>query len=124
MTRVSLAGVFAAAALAAGCSRPAQSAADTATASSTAASAATPQVDTVSTTTQVTTSSSTVTRKPSGKKLSSGKKSSGDVTHRAGANNSVRSTDPTPNDSILGRDSVIRFPIRRLPTASSSPVKR
>jgi hypothetical protein len=26
--------------------------------------------------------------------------------------------------NILGRDSVIRFPIRRLPTASSTPAKR
>jgi hypothetical protein len=118
MTKLSLAGVFAAAALAAGCSRPAQSAADTATASSPAASAATPQVDTVSTTTQVTTSSSTVMRK------SSGRKSAGSTTHKMGPTNSVRSTDPTRNDSILGRDSVIRFPIRRLPTASSSAVKR
>jgi hypothetical protein len=79
--------------------------------------AATPRLDTLSTTTEVTTSS-TVTR------TSSGKKSSGPTTHKTGANNSVRSTDSTAKDSILGRDSVIRFPIRRLPTASSSPVKR
>lgn len=118
MTRQALAGAFVAAVLAAACSRPAQSAADTAVASSTADQAATPRVDTLSTTTEVTTSSSTVTRK------SSGKKSSGSTIHKTGVSNSVRSTDTTAKDSILGRDSVIRFPIRRLPTASSSPVKR
>jgi hypothetical protein len=37
---------------------------------------------------------------------------------------SVQSTVSAGKDSVLGRDSVIRFPIRRLPTASSSPVKR
>jgi hypothetical protein len=117
MRRQALAGAFVAAVLAAGCSRPAQSAADTAVASSTADQAATPRVDTLSTTTEVTTSSSTVTRKSSGKK-------SGSTIHKTGVSNSVRSTDTTAKDSILGRDSVIRFPIRRLPTASSSPVKR
>jgi hypothetical protein len=55
---------------------------------------------------------------------SSGKKSSGSATHKTSPTNSVRSTDSVAKDSILGRDSVIRFPIRRLPTASSSPVKR
>jgi hypothetical protein len=39
-------------------------------------------------------------------------------------NNSVKAGDAAPRDSIIGRDSVIRFPIHRLPTASSSPVKR
>jgi hypothetical protein len=113
---IPLAGAFAAVALAAGCSRHAQSAADTATAASTATQSATP-VDTVSTTTEVTTSS-TVTR------TSSAKKSSGATIRKTGANSSVRSSDSAAKDSILGRDSVIRFPIRRLPTASSSPVKR
>ena len=118
MTKLSLAGAFAAVVLAAGCSRPAQSAADTATASSTATQIATPSVDTLSTTSEVTSSSSTVTR------TSPGKKSPGSTTPKTGVNNSVRTTDASPKDSILGRDSVIRFPIRRLPTASSSPTKR
>jgi hypothetical protein len=117
MTKLPLLGAFSAFLVVAGCSRPAQSAADTATASSTASQAATPAVDTLSTTTQVSTSS-TVTR------TSSGKKSSGSTARKAGVNNSVKAGDAAPKDSIIGRDSVIRFPIRRLPTASSSPVKR
>jgi hypothetical protein len=75
-------------------------------------------VDTQTTTTESTTSVSTVARKPSGKK------SSGSVPRITGSGHSVRATDSVAKDSILGRDSVIRFPIRRLPTASSSPVKR
>ena len=119
MKKLSLVGVFSAIALGAACSRPAQSAADTATATSTTSQVATPAVDTVATTTtEVTTSSSTVRRK------SSGKKASGSTTRKTGTSNSVRSTDPAAKDSVLGRDSVIRFPIRRLPTASSTPVKR
>ena len=118
MTKLSLVGPFAVVVLTAGCGRSAQSTADTATASSAATQPATPVVDTLSTTTEVTTSSSTVTR------TSSGKKSPGSATRKNGVSNSVRSTDSSPKDSILGRDSVIRFPIRRLPTASSTPVKR
>lgn len=118
MTNLSLAGVFAAVTLAAGCSRPAKSAADTSAASSTAAQAAAPRVDTVSTTTEVATSSSTVTRKSSGKKLPVS------PTRKADSNK-ARATDSLAKDpNILGRDSVIRFPIRRLPTASSTPAKR
>lgn len=118
MTKLSLAGAFSAVVLAAACSRPAQSAADTATASSSAMQVAAPPADTVSTTTQVTTSSSsTVTRKAIGKK-------SPGPTRKTGTSKTVRRADSSAKDSILGRDSVIRFPIRRLPTASSSPVKR
>ncbi|MDQ6872019.1 MAG: hypothetical protein M3037_08420 [Gemmatimonadota bacterium] len=116
MTRTSLAGVFSAIVLAAGCARSGQSAADTA--SSTAAQAASVPVDTLAATSESTTSVSTVRRK------SSGKKSSGPVRPKTGTTNSVRSGVTSPRDSILGRDSVIRFPIRRLPTASSSPVRR
>ena len=118
MRNQSLAGVLAAVALAAGCTRSAKSAADTAAASSTAAQAATPRVDTLSATTEVTTSSSTVTR------TTAGNKATGSGTHKKGPNNSVRAADSAAKDSILGRDSVIRFPIRRLPTASSSAIKR
>ena len=118
MMRLSIAGAFSAVILAAACARPEQSAADTATASSTAAGAATIPVDTMATSTESTTSVSRVTHS------SSVKKRSGSAARKTGSANSVRSTEPTAQDSILGRDSVIRFPIRRLPTASSSPVKR
>ena len=117
MTKLSFAGALSAFLLVAGCSRPAQPAADTVAAASAASAKETVPVDTVSTTTEVTTSS-TVTHK------SPVKKSSGSTTRKTGVSNSVRSTDAVPKDSIIGRDSVIRFPIHRLPTASSSPVKR
>ena len=118
MTNLSLAGVFTAVVLAAGCSRSAKSAADTAATSSTAAQATAPRVDTLSTTTEVTTSSSTVTRKTSGKKPPVS-------TTRKVDSNKARAADSLSKDpNILGRDSVIRFPIRRLPTASSTPAKR
>jgi hypothetical protein len=118
MTKLLLVSGFAALAIATGC-KPAKSVADTSAASSTSAQGAT-RVDTVSTTTQVTTSSSTtVSRKPSGKKTPAS------TTRKGDSNKPTRSTDSSAKDpNILGRDSVIRFPIRRLPTASSSPVKR
>ncbi len=113
MTKPLLVSAFAALAVAAAC-KPAESGADTAAASSTPSQMATPRVDTVSTTT-VTTSSSTVTRKPSGKK------SPVSTTRKGDPNKSARSTDSSAKDpNILGRDSVIRFPIRRLPTASTT----
>ena len=118
MTVLSLVGAFSVVVFAAACARPDQPAADTATASSTANQAATVPVDTIATSTESTKSVSTVTRK------SPGKRSPTSSTRKTGPTNSVRSTDPSVQDSILGRDSVIRFPIRRLPTASSSPVKR
>src|ERR1700674_6043811 len=104
MTKLSLAGAFSAVVLAAGCSRPAQSAADTATASSSVTQVATPPADTVSTTTVTTSSSSTVTHK------SSGKKSSGPTTRKTGTKNAVCSADASSKDSILGPVSVILFP--------------
>jgi hypothetical protein len=72
-----------------------------------------PQPDTLSTTATVTASTSTVTR------TSAGKKSTGSAARKTSPNNSVRPADSARSDSILGRDSVIRLPIRRLP-----PVKR
>jgi hypothetical protein len=119
MTKLLLVSGFAALAIATGC-KPAESAADTSAASSTSAQGAPPRVDTVSTTTQVTTSSSsTVIGKPSGKKTPAS------TTRKGDSNKATRSTDSSAKDpNILGRDSVIRFPIRRLPTASSTPPKR
>jgi hypothetical protein len=118
MTKLLLVSGFAALAIATGC-KPAESAADTSAASSTSAQGTPPPVDTVSTTTQVTTSSSTVIGKPSGKKTPAS------TTRKGDSNKATRSTDSSAKDpNILGRDSVIRFPIRRLPTASSTPPKR
>lgn len=114
MIRTLLVGACAGLTMATGC-KPAESAADTAAASSTPAQMATPRVDTASTTTQVTTSSSTVTRKKSGRK------SPATTTRKGDPSKSARSTDSSAKDpNILGRDSVIRFPIRRLPTASTT----
>jgi hypothetical protein len=59
-----------------------------------------------------------VTRKTSGKKPPVS-------TTRKVDSNKARAADSLAKDpNILGRDSVIRFPIRRLPTASSTPAKR
>ena len=118
MTRLSLAGAVSAIVMAGGCARSQQSVADTATASSTATPRASVAVDAIPTTTESTTTVSTVTRKVPGKKSTTA------GTRKTVPSNSIRPTDSVAKDSILGRDSVIRFPIRRLPTASSSPVKR
>jgi hypothetical protein len=109
MTKLSLAGAFAVGVFVAACERPEQSAADTAAASSTAATASVPQADTLSTTTTAAASTSTVTR------ASAGKKSTGSAARKT-TNHPVRAADSAHGDSILGRDSVIRLPIRRLPT--------
>jgi cytoskeletal protein RodZ len=106
MTKLSLAGAFAVVLFAAACERPDQSAADTTAASSTQATTSAPQTDTLSTTT--TASTSTVTR------ASTGKKSTGSAARKT--TKPVHAADSAHGDSILGRDSVIRFPIRRLPT--------
>jgi len=116
--RLSLAAGLAGLAFGAACGRPDRAAADTAVASSTNTPAAAATVDTLATTTESTSSVSTVTRTSPARKLS------GSVPHKNGATNSVQSPPTTGKDSVLGRDSVIRFPIRRLPTASSTPVKR
>jgi len=118
MTRLSIAAALTAITLTVSCARPENSSADTATASSTATEAARPLVDTLATTTESTKSVSTVTR------TSRARKPLGSAASKAVTTSSARSINAVPRDSVLGRDSVIRFPIRRLPTASSSPVKR
>jgi hypothetical protein len=107
MTKLSLAGAFAVVVLAAACERPDQSAADTAAAASAIeATKSAPQTDTLSKTTIA--STSTVAR------ASAGKKSTGSAARKA--TKPIRAADSAYGDSILGRDSVIRLPIRRLPT--------
>jgi hypothetical protein len=119
MIRLSVAGAFGAIVLAnAGCARSEPPRADTTMASSTPIDTAAARVDTVATTIESSKSVSTVTR------TAPLKKSSGSVARTTSGNNSVRSINSSSSDSVLGRDSVIRFPIRRLPTASSTPIKR
>ena len=108
MTKLWLAGAFAIVVFVAACERAEQSGADTTAASSTQPTTIAPQTDTLSTSTTVTASTSTVTR------ASAGEKSTGSAGHKT--TNPVRAADSAHGDSILGRDSVIRLPIRRLPT--------
>jgi hypothetical protein len=108
MTILPLAGVFAVVVFAAACERAGQAAVDTTAASSTPPTTSAPRTDTLSTSTTLTTSTSTVTHAPAGKK------STGTTTRKT--TKPVRAADSAYGDSILGRDSVIRLPIRRLPT--------
>ena len=103
-----LAGVFAVVLFTAGCERAEQAAVDTTAASSTPPTTSATRTDTLSTSTTLTTSTSTVTR------ASAGKKSTGSAARKT--TTPVHAADSAHGDSILGRDSVIRLPIRRLPT--------
>ena len=108
MTIHSLAGVFAVVVFTVGCERAQQAAVDTTAASSTPTTTGASRTDTLSASTTLTTSTSTVTRAPAGKK------STGTAARKT--TKPVRAADSAYGDSILGRDSVIRLPIRRLPT--------
>jgi len=107
MTKLPLVGVCAVVVFAAACERAGQAAVDTTAASSTPTTTGA-QTDTLSTSTTLTTSTSTVTH------ASAGKKSTGTTARKT--TKPAHAADSAYGDSILGRDSVIRLPIRRLPT--------
>ena len=104
-------------AIAAGCS-PGQSSADT----TSAAASTTPQTVGAQSATDTNnlTSSGGVAGSSSTPKAATSVKRASTTTKVSGKSDS-RTQKPAERDSILGYDSVIRFPIRTLPTATSTP---
>jgi hypothetical protein len=109
------ASVFFAAGVLVGCSSSPRPASDTTGAAATQPAVAGGPSDSVSNAlsaeTTATTNGTAAPKKGSGAK--------GTATHRASSR-----TGASADTGIIGRDSVIRFPVRGLPTVSSTPIRK
>ena len=102
----------------AGCRPSAQSTADTTAAAS---SSTIPAV-----TAGPSDSVSGATSSPQNRTTAGGSKTTGrgSKSAKSSATSTKRSSNAAPDTGIIGRDSVIRFPHRGLPTATSTPVRK
>jgi len=120
MTPISKVSMMLVAATMAGCRPSAQSTADTtaAASSSTIPAVTAGPSDSVSGTT-----SSGQTAKTA---ATGGSKTTtrGSASAKSSVTSKRRNSNTAPDTGILGRDSVIRFPRRTLPTASSTPIRK
>lgn len=118
MTPISKVSMMVVAATIAGCRPSAQSAADTtaAASSSTIPAVTASPSDSVS---GATSSPQTGTTAVGSKTTSRGSKSA-----KSSATSTKRNSNAVPDTGIIGRDSVIRFPHRGLPTVSSTPIRK
>ena len=120
MTPISKVSMMLVAATIAGCRPSAKSGADTtaAASSSTIPAITAGPSDSVS---GATSSAQSGTTAPAGGSKTTKR---GSKTVKSSATSTKRNSTAKPDTGILGRDSVIRFPHRGLPTATSTPVRK